>query len=126
MECEPLIMKACMSFLQLTRQIMGLRMPSTTAAVDVMATDVAVAAVGDVMATDVAVAAVGDVMATDVVAAAEGGTVSTDAADMVMEGAGGAAHMKVSPWIKRTDIWKPSLTTGSSKLIYDVCAMWVS
>lgn len=74
-------------------------MPSTTVAVDVMATDVAV----DVMATDAA----GDVMATDVAAA---GDVNTDAADMVMEGAGGAALMKVSPWIKRTDIWKPSLS----------------
>ncbi|KAI8552091.1 hypothetical protein RHMOL_Rhmol06G0237900 [Rhododendron molle] len=88
-------------------------MPSTTVAVDVMATDVAAA--GDVMVTDA-----------EVVAAAEGGTVITDAADMVMEGAGGAALMKASRWIKRTDIWKPSLTTGSSKLIYDVCAMWVS
>ncbi|KAG5545695.1 hypothetical protein RHGRI_017994 [Rhododendron griersonianum] len=88
-------------------------MASTTVAVDVMATDAAAAA-GDVMATDAA-AAVGDVMATDAAAAAEGGTVITDAADMViMEGAGGAALMKASPWTKKTDISKPSLTTGSN------------
>ncbi|KAG5545699.1 hypothetical protein RHGRI_017996 [Rhododendron griersonianum] len=101
-------------------------MPSGTVAVDVMATDAAAVGPGDVMATDAAAAGPGDVMATDA-AAAGPGDVITDAADMViMEGAGGAALMKASPWIKRTDIWKPSLRTGSSKLIYDVCAMWVS